>query len=317
MDLTPGGKLDLRGRAIGPEEWTALRAAATAPDGVVRLGRCWFEDAGIEGMSFQGVVFEGDVSFCRAEFGKGVSFYRTVFEKNVSFGDAVFAGNASFHEAVFHGHADFSRVRFRGDALFGHALWHRDAGFTEASFQSVADFDHASFRRDALFQEARFRSVVSLRHAEVARNLLLGRALFRDDAWIGPLTAGGRVGLDAARSSRRLRVSARAPSVTARRAVLDRVALRTPADLSQAVVRELLLDGPDPELCAVAEARVGTLTVRGDASAGEEPGGAHHRTAVAVGTLALLAVAVLTAFLSLRQFGHAPVHLAHLARLRP
>ncbi|WP_198653748.1 pentapeptide repeat-containing protein [Actinocorallia populi] len=311
MDLTPGGKVDLRGRVIGPEEWTAVRAAATAPDGTVRLGRCWFEDARFERVSFHGVLFERDVSFCRAEFGKGVSFYRTVFAGNVSFCETVFTGNASFHESVFHGHADFSRACFRGDALFGHALWRRDAGFTEAFFQSVADFDRAVFQRDAVFHEACFRSVVSLRHADVSRNLLLGRASFHDDAWIGPLTAGGRVGLDAARSSRRLRIAARAPAVTARHAVLDRVHLRTPADLSQAVVRELLLDGFDPDLCSFEEARIDALTVRGGPVAAEPERAARRPLAVAVSAVALLGV-VLATLLSLRQFGHVPAHLAHL-----
>jgi len=311
VDLTPGSKLDLRGRTFGPEEWAAVRTAATAADGTVRLGRCRFDEAVLEGVSFHGVVFEGDVSFCRAELGKGVSFYRTVFAGNVSFGDAVFTGNASFHESVFHGHADFSRTRFCGDALFGGALWHRDAGFTEAVFQSVADFDHASFGRDALFQESCFRSAVSLRHSDVSRNLLLYRVLFHGDAWIGPLTAGGRVGLDAVRSSRRLRVTAQTPAVTARHAVLEQARFRTPVDLTQTVVRELLLDGVDPDLCVLDGTRIGVLTVRGAAPADEERVRARTPLAFAVGALAL-AAAFLVVFLSLRQFGHTPVHLAHL-----
>jgi len=309
VDLMPGCKVDLRGRALGPEEWTAIRTAATAPDGTVRLGRCRFEDAAVEGVSFHGVVFEGDVSFCRTRFGKGVSFYQTAFEGNVSFCEAVFEGNASFHEAAFHQHADFFRARFGGDALFGHAFWRRDADLAETFFQGVADFDRAVFGNDALFHGACFRSVVSLRHAEVSRHLLLGRALFHDHAWIGPLTAGGRVGLDAARSWRRLRVSAGTPAVTARRAVLDQAHLKPPVDLSGAVVRELLLDG-DPGLCEFAEARIGTLTVRGGPAA-EEPHRTRRPLLTTVGALALL-FAVLAVFLSLRQFDHVPAHLAHL-----
>ncbi len=304
--------MDLRGRVVGPEEWAAVRAAATGPDGRVRLGRCWFEDARIEEVSFHGVVFEGDVSFCRAEFGKGVSFYQTVFAGNVSFCESDFAGNASFHEAAFHGHADFSRARFHGDALFGHARWQRDADFTGAVFQNAADFDRAVFQRDAAFHEVCFRSAVSLRHAEVARNLLFGRTSFHGDAWIGPLTAGGRVGLDAAHSLRRLRVSVKAPAVTARHAVLERAHLRTPADLSQAVVGELLLDGCDPGLCSFEEARIRALTVRGEPAVSEEPVRTpRHPLTVVVGAVALLIVAFAT-FLSLRQTGHAPVHLARL-----
>lgn len=304
--------MDLRGRVVGPEEWTAVRAAATGPDGTVRLGRCWFEDARIEEVSFHGVVFEGDVSFCRAEFGKGVSFYQTVFAGNASFCEADFTGNASFHEAAFHGHADFSRTRFRGDALFGHALWRRDADFSGAFFQNAADFDRADFRRDAAFHEAYFRSAVSLRHADVSRNLTFSRASFHGDAWIGPLTAGGRVGLDAVRSLRRLRISVRAPAVTARHAVLERAHLRTPADLSQAVVGELLLDGCDPGLCSFEETRIRSRTVRGGPVIAE-PDRTRHPLAVALSAVALLVIAF-AALMSLRQTGHAPLHLA---RLRP
>ncbi len=304
--------MDLRGRTLDPDAWAAIRAAATAPDGSVRLGRCWFDDTVVEGVSFHGVVFEGDVSFGRTGFGKGVSFYRTVFAGNVSFHEAVFAGNASFHEAAFRGHADFSRACFSGDALFDGAVWHRDASFTEALFQNVADFDRAVFHRDALFQEACFRSIVSLRNTRVARHLLFDRARFQGNAWIGPLSAGGRIGLDAAYALRCLKVSARAPSpVTARRTVLDQLHLKVPADLSQAVVRSLLLEGVGTEDCVLDEAQVGALKVRGGQAAAEEGYRRSPRAVFALGTLALLAV-TLAAFLFLHGMGQAPMHLAHL-----
>ncbi|ROO91078.1 uncharacterized protein YjbI with pentapeptide repeats [Actinocorallia herbida] len=246
MELHPGGNLDLRGTTVDAATWDAVRAAATGPDGVVRLGRCRLDDARLDCADFHGVVFEGDVSFDRAEFRRGTAFRDAVFTGNAGFHEAVFHRGVSFDHAVFLRHAGFTGTRFNGDALFTCVRWHTDVAFTGAWFVGAADLDRASCARDVQAQETRFSSPISWRHGSVERHLLLDRAAFRDCAWLGPLTVGGRISLNSARASRTLRLTATAPQVSIRNAMLHATTLRTPADLSHTTATELHLQGDGP-----------------------------------------------------------------------
>ncbi|GAB2816370.1 hypothetical protein GCM10022221_12910 [Actinocorallia aurea] len=246
MELQPGGSLDLRGTTVDAAAWEAVRTAAAGPDGVVRLGRCRFDDALLDCADFRGVVFEGDVSFDRAEFRRGTAFRDAVFAGNAGFHEAVFHRGVTFDHAVFLRHAGFTGARFNGDALFTCVRWHTDVAFTGAWFSGAADLDRATCARDVQAQETRFGSPVSWRHGSVERHLLLDRAAFRDCAWLGPLTVGGRLSLNSARASRTLRLTATAPHVSIRNAVLHTTRLRTRADLSHTTATDLHLDGGGP-----------------------------------------------------------------------
>ncbi|MDX6738164.1 pentapeptide repeat-containing protein [Actinocorallia sp. A-T 12471] len=248
MELEPGGNLDLRGETVDPATWAAVRAAATGRDGVVRLGRCRFDDARLECADFHAVVFEGDVSFDRAEFRRGTAFREAVFAGNVGFHETVFHRGVTFHRAAFRRHAGFTSARFNGDALFTEARWDADAAFTGATFLGAADFDGSACARDVQAQETRFSSPVSWRDGSVGRHLLLDRAVFRDCAWLGPLVVGGRISLNSARASRTLRLTAAAPRVSIRNAVLRTTKLRAVkpgghADLSHTSATDLHLQG--------------------------------------------------------------------------
>ncbi|WP_433244020.1 pentapeptide repeat-containing protein [Actinomadura nitritigenes] len=215
--LRPGGDLDLRGVTVSPSLLDAVLDAVTGPDGRPHLGRARFDGAVLPAHAvLRGVCVEGDSSFDGARFLGGASFFDARFFGHVSFRGARFGGNASFHEARFHRHASFEEAVFSGDALFGEAVWHADAAFPKAVFFGAACFDRARFGRDAAMQGACFGAAVSFRRVQVARHARFERTRFRSGLWLGPLVAGGRIGLADAAARGGLRVHAAARAVHAR-----------------------------------------------------------------------------------------------------
>ncbi len=215
--LRPGGDLDLRGVTVPARLLDAVLDAVTGPDGRPHLGRTRFDGAVLpSGAVLRGACVEGDSSFDGACFLGGVSFYDARFFGNVSFRGARFGRNVSFHEARFHRYTTFEEAVFTCDALFGEARWHADASFRKAVFMGAACFDRARFGRDAAMQAACFGGPVSFKRVQVARHARFERTRFRQGVWLGPLAAGGRVGLSDATVHGGLRVHAAAPQVTAR-----------------------------------------------------------------------------------------------------
>jgi hypothetical protein len=215
--LRPGGDLDLRGVTIKAWLLDAVLDAVTGPDGRPHLGRTRFDGAALPSDAvLRGVCVEGDSSFDGACFLGGVSFYDARFFGNVSFRGARFGRNVSFHEARFHRYATFEDAVFTCDALFGEARWHADASFRKSVFMGAACFDRARFGRDAAMQAACFGGPVSFKRVQVARHARFERTRFRQGVALGPLAAGGRIGLSDATVHGRLRVHAAAPQVTAR-----------------------------------------------------------------------------------------------------
>ncbi|GAA1884343.1 pentapeptide repeat-containing protein [Actinomadura bangladeshensis] len=219
--LRPGGDLDLRGVTVPAWLLDAVLDAVTGPDGRPHLGRARFDGAVLlSDAVLRGVCVEGDSSFNGACFLGGISFYDARFFGNASFRGARFGRNVSFHEARFHRFASFEEAVFTGDALFGEVRWHADASFRNAVLMGAACFDRARFGRDAAMQAACFRGPVSFKRVQVARHARFERTRFRQGVALGPLVAGGRIGLSDATVHGRLRVHAAAPRVTARGVVV-------------------------------------------------------------------------------------------------
>lgn len=215
--LRPGSEVDLRGVTVPAWLLEALLEALRGPDGRPHLGRTRFDGAVLPSHAvLHGACVEGDSSFDGACFLGGASFYDARFFGNVSFRGARFGGNVSFHAARFHRHASFEEAVFAGDALFGEAGWHADASFRRAVFIGAACFDRARFGRDAAMQAACFGGAVSFKRVQVTRHARFERARFRRGAWLGPLVAGGRIGLADAGAHGGLRVHAAARQVAAR-----------------------------------------------------------------------------------------------------
>ncbi|WP_433475949.1 pentapeptide repeat-containing protein [Spirillospora sp. CA-142024] len=219
--LRPGADVDLRGVTVPAWLLDAVLDAVTGPDGRPHLGRTRFDGAVLPSdAALRGFCVEGDSSFDGACFLGGVSFYDARFFGNVSFRGARFGRNVSFHEARFHRHASFEEAVFTGDAVFGETRWHADASFRNAVFMGAACFDRARFGRDAAMQAACFGGSVSFKRVRVARHARFERTRFRHGVWLGPLVAGGRIGLTDATVHGGLRVHAAAPLVTARGATV-------------------------------------------------------------------------------------------------
>lgn len=215
--LRPGSDLDLRGVTVPAWLLDAVLDAVTGPDGRPHLGRTRFDGAVLPSDAvLRGVCVEGDSSFDGACFLGGVSFYDARFFGNASFRGARFGRNVSFHEARFHRYTSFEEAVFTCDALFGEARWHADASFRTAVFMGAACFDRARFGRDAAMQGACFGGPVSFKRVHVTRHARFERTRFRQGVWLGPLVAGGRIGLSDATVHGGLRVHAAAPQVTAR-----------------------------------------------------------------------------------------------------
>ncbi|QXJ22766.1 pentapeptide repeat-containing protein [Actinomadura graeca] len=215
--IRPGADLDLRGVTVPAWLLDALLDALTGPDGRPHIGRTRFDGAVLPSHAvLHGACVEGDSSFDGACFLGGASFYDARFFGNVSFRGARFGGNVSFHAARFHRHASFEEAVFAGDALFGEAGWHADASFRNAVFIGAACFDRALFGRDAAMQAACFGGAVSFKRVQVTRHAHFERARFRRGLWLGPLVAGGRIGLADACAHAGLRVHATARQVSAR-----------------------------------------------------------------------------------------------------
>jgi uncharacterized protein YjbI with pentapeptide repeats len=214
--LRPGADVDLRGVTVKPWLLESVLDALTGPDGRPHLGRARFDQAVLTSDApLRRFCVEGDSSFDGACFLGGASFYDARFFGNVSFRGARFARNASFHGASFHRHASFEEAVFTGDALFGEVRWYSDATFRRTVFMGAACFDRAGFGRDAAMQAACFGGAVSFKRVKVTRHAHLERTKFRRGLWLGPLVAGGRIGLGGAIAHGGLRVHAAARQVVA------------------------------------------------------------------------------------------------------
>ena len=214
--LRPGADLDLRGVTVPTWLLDTLLDALSGPDGRPHIGRTRFDSAVLLSHAvLHGVCVEGDSSFDGACFLGGASFYDARFFGNVSFRGARFGGNVSFHAGRFHRHASFEEAVFAGDALFGEANWHADASFRSAVFMGAACFDRARFGRDAAMQATCFGGAASFKRVHVTRHAHFERAKFRRGLWLGPLVAGGQLGLADAGAHAGLRVHAAARQVTA------------------------------------------------------------------------------------------------------
>lgn len=219
--LRPGADLDLRGVTVPAWLLDAVLDAVTGPDGRPHLGRTRFDGAVLPSDAvLRGICVEGDSSFDGACFLGGVSCYDARFFGNVSFRGARFGRNVSFHEARFHRFTSFEEAVFTGDAVFDEARWHADASFRKAVFMGAACFDRARFGRDAAMQAARFGGPVSFKRVQVTRHARFERTRFRQGVRLGPLVAGGRIGLTDASVHGGLRVHAAARQVTARGATV-------------------------------------------------------------------------------------------------
>lgn len=242
--LRPGADLDLRGVTVTAWLLDAVLDAVTGPDGRPHLGRTRFDGAVLTAdAGLRGCCVEGDSSFDGACFLGGVSFYDARFFGNASFRGARFGRNVSFHEARFHRHASFEEVVFSGDAVFGETRWHADAAFRRAVFMGAASFDRARFGRDAAMQAACFGGPVSFKRVQVARHAHFERTRFRHGMCLGPLVAGGLIGLTDAAVHGALRVHAAARLVTARGATVhgDAVFRLRHAELD---LEEVVFEGP-------------------------------------------------------------------------
>ncbi|TYK46738.1 pentapeptide repeat-containing protein [Actinomadura decatromicini] len=214
--LRPGGDLDLRGVTIPGWLLDAVLDAVTGPDGRPHLGRTRFDGAVLPtDAGLRGFCVEGDSSFDGACFLGAASFFDARFFGHVSFRGARFGRNVSFHGVRFHQHTSFEEAVFAGDVLFGEAAWNADASFRRAVFMGAACFDRAKFGRDAAMQAACFGGAVSFRRVQVARHARFERTKFRQGLWLGPLVAGGRIGLADVTAHGGLRVHAAARQVTA------------------------------------------------------------------------------------------------------
>ncbi|MFI0482701.1 pentapeptide repeat-containing protein [Actinomadura sp. 9N215] len=219
--LRPGADVDLRGVTVPAWLLDAVLDALTGPDGRPHLGRTRFDRAVLPSdAALRGFCVEGDSSFDGACFLGGASFYDARFFGNVSFRGARFGRNVSFHAARFHRHASFEEAVFAEDALFGEAGWLADASFRHTVFMGAACFDRARFGRDAAMQAACFGGAVSFKRVQVTRHARFERTKFRCGAWLGPLVAGGRIGLADSTAHGGLRVHAAARYVTARGATV-------------------------------------------------------------------------------------------------
>ncbi|TYB49570.1 pentapeptide repeat-containing protein [Actinomadura chibensis] len=219
--LRPGGDLDLRGVTIPGWLLDAVLDAVTGPDGRPHLGRTRFDGAVLPtDAGLRGFCVEGDSSFDGACFLGAASFFDARFFGHVSFRGARFGRNVSFHGVRFHQHTSFEEAVFAGDVLFGEAAWNADASFRRAVFMGAACFDRAKFGRDAAMQAACFGGAVSFRRVQVARHARFERTKFRQGLWLGPLVAGGRIGLADVTAHGGLRVHAAARQVTARGAAV-------------------------------------------------------------------------------------------------
>ncbi|WUH99054.1 pentapeptide repeat-containing protein [Spirillospora sp. NBC_00431] len=219
--LRPGADVDLRGVTVPAWLLDAVLDAVTGPDGRPHLGRTRFDRAVLPSdAGLRGFCVEGDSSFDGACFLGGASFYDARFFGNVSFRGARFGRNVSFHGTRFHRHASFEEAVFAEDALFGEAGWLADASFRRAVFMGAACFDRARFGRDAAMQAVCFGGDVSFKRVQVTRHARFERTKFRCGAWLGPLVAGGRLGLADVTAHGGLRVHAAARQVTARGATV-------------------------------------------------------------------------------------------------
>lgn len=194
--LRPGTEVDLRGVTVPSWLLDAVLNAVTGPDGRPHLGRTRFDGAVLPaGATLAGCCVEGDSSFDGACLLGPATFHDARFFGNASFRGVRFGRDVSFRRARFHRHTSFEEAVFTGDARFGEAAWHADASFRHAAFMGPASFDRAAFGRDAALQAASFGAAASFECVQVARHARFERAKFRGGLWLGPLVAGGRIGL--------------------------------------------------------------------------------------------------------------------------
>lgn len=151
-------------------------------------------------LSFDWIVFAGDVDAHGVEFEKGVSFLTTAFLgslrvsdgkfdrqaafKGISvdgaadFENAVFGGLATFIDADFGADLSFSNTEFQSDAFFERLRVAGRAEFVDATFSLGGSFKQSVFEGPASFDGARFFSTASFQDARFGGNLDFDKSRF-------------------------------------------------------------------------------------------------------------------------------------------
>jgi uncharacterized protein YjbI with pentapeptide repeats len=221
------GSVDARGVTISTELLRRLLAAAPREDNRPVFKSAQFEQATLPGISFSGVIFQGEAQFGRATFQgeawfDGATFHglagfgKAVFHSLAGFGDARFQREAWFGEAVFHGTAGFGRAVFHSLAGFGDARFQREAWFGEAVFHGTAGFGRATFHDAAMFNGSTFHREAGFAKATFHREAWFTKATFEHAERVGPLLARELV-LDGAVFVARVQLDVAAAAVCARR----------------------------------------------------------------------------------------------------
>ena len=130
-----------------------LDHASTGPDGSRRRVTV--------PLDFQGVSFEGDVSFESTDLESGASFSGATFFGSATFSDTHFQGDADFSGVTFRGRSDFSQTRFSALANFSDSVFHGDVRFDDAKFSGQAVFIRALFLGDQASTASRFVGVLT------------------------------------------------------------------------------------------------------------------------------------------------------------
>lgn len=144
-------------------------------------GKESFAGVEIRNVSFKEHIFDHEVDFSWATFGKGVSFYETIFNCEVRFVGAKFKDNANFEGSKFSGvvnfghtqvgdkdkvnkgevnEANFSRVHFNSDVSFWYSEFEDDVCFSRTQFKGKAFFWKTHFKKRVTFIWANFEDRV-------------------------------------------------------------------------------------------------------------------------------------------------------------
>ncbi len=110
--------------------------------------------------SFRRALFQENVTFDQASFGKGVRFQGAIFCGRCSFTDTVFDGDAYFNGVSFFNYARFTRTRIGGALQIAGAYCADTADFDAAQIKGMALFNRATFSATANFAGTHFDDVV-------------------------------------------------------------------------------------------------------------------------------------------------------------
>lgn len=229
--LSPGHDVDHRGTEFTASLLNELLDALREPDGLLRLGRAWFDGATFSDEArFDGATFSADARFSDATFSDTALFDDVTFSEvagfmNVTFsasaqfggatfsniawfdgatfsdtawfGSATFSGIARFDDVAFSDHARFGNVTFSAAARFGGATFSA-ALFDGAVFSDDAKFLDVTFSDSALFENVAFSAAARFDGVTFSSNVWFDGATFSDDAWFGGATFSAAAQFDGA-----------------------------------------------------------------------------------------------------------------------